>query len=178
MSAYPRRRVVNSERLGKMIVAQHQAEIAALADPRPATVTLAHFVKRGLGADIAAGRCTVTCVHRLFASAPRLTVTNVRYIPGNGRPFIIVTDTGDEWQTHFGGEQLAVTWHDPARVDAWTQLSPAMRNALRFLAGDGGRKPRPNTLSALTKRRLVRKGKIVRAALALYRNHQGEFAHV
>lgn len=175
MALHTHRRQANSERLGKLIVEQHQAEIAALADPRPSTVTLAHFVRRNLGVAIAAGQCTVTCAHRLFHSLPRLTVYNVRYIPDNGRPFVIVTTTGDEWQTHYGGEELAVTWHN--QPDGWDQLSWPMRYALRHLAGEGGHKPRWNTLRALQTRGHLCDGQLTPSALNLYRRHREAFAH-
>lgn len=174
MTIHTHRRLTKSEQLGKLLIAQHEAEIAALAEPRPAKVTLAHFLLRNMNDDLAAGRCTVTCAHRIFASAPRLNVTQVRYRKGNSLPFIIVTEGNHEWQTYSGLEQLTVTWHDAA--DGWDHLSTPMRFALRFLAGDGGHKPRWNTLRALQQRGHVINGHLTPSAAALYAQHRQEFA--
>lgn len=174
MTAYPRRRnpVERSERLGQMLIAEHQADLAALAVPFPSSVSYAHFICRALGAAIEAGRCTVTMPHPLFASMPGVRVVDVAHLTdGNG--FLLTTFDGSQWKRYCKGD-LAVTWHEP-QADAWTQLSPPMQNALRYLAGDCDHKPRWNTMRALQKRRLIRKGRITRSALALYRNHQQEF---
>lgn len=150
---------------------------AALAEPRPSTVTLIHFLLRNMNDDLAGERCTVTCAHRLFASAPRLNVTQVRYLPGKMPAYILVTDTGDEWQTYSGLETLAVTWL--AVADDWDTLSMPMKFALRYLAGDferSERKPRWNTLRALEQRGHVADGQLTASGRSAYGQHRGDFA--
>jgi hypothetical protein len=163
-----------SQRIGQMLIAEHLADVAALAEPYPSTVCHAHFIQRGLGAAVEAGRCTVTMPHHAFSSMPRVPVVDVlRTEDGHG--FILVTRDGSQFKRYCRGE-LAVTWHEP---DAWADLTTPMKQALRWLAKDapaGQKKPRANTLRALEKRKLVRKGKLVRSALALYKNHRQEFA--
>lgn len=151
------------------------AEAAALAELRPSTVTLAHFLLRNMNDDLAAGCCTVTCAHRLFASAPRLNVTQVRYLPGAVPAYILVTDNGYEWQTYSGLETLAVTWLDVP--DDWDTLSIPMKFALRYLIGDFDRKPRWNTLRALETRGHVVDGHLSASGRSLYSQHRGEFAN-
>lgn len=150
-----------------------QAE--ALAEPRPTSVTLIQFFLRNMNDDLIAGRCTVTCAHRLFASCPRLNVTQVRYLPGIVPAYILVTEGNREWQTYSGLETLAVTWLDVP--DDWHTLSMPMKYALRYLAGEGDHKPRWNTLRALEQRGHVVNGQISPSGQALYRQHREEFAH-
>lgn len=151
------------------------AQAEALAEPRPSTVTLAHFLIRNMNDDLAAGCCTATCAHRLFASAPRLNVTQVRILPGPKPAYIIVTDDGYEWQTYSGLETLAVTWL--AVADDWDSLSMPMKNALRYLIGDCDHKPRWNTLRALEQRGHVANGLLTASGRSVYSQHRGDFAN-
>lgn len=161
------------EQIGKHLIADHQKKVVALAEQYPCTVTLEHFVKRDLGEAIEAGRCTVTCNHRIFANLPPLTVVDVRV---EAKCYTIVTAAGHEYVTYYSQEQLTVTWIDFG--DTWAKLSPAMRRGLRYLAGDKSPKPRRNTLKALESRGLIVNGVITPVALALYRQNRKEFANV
>lgn len=176
MSLRPRTRISRSEALGKQMIAEHLADVAALAEPYPSTVSHAHFIKRDLAAAVEAGRCTVTMPHPVFANLPGVPVTDVlRTDDGHG--YILITRDGSQWKRYCKGA-LSVIWHEP---DAWAGLTTPMKHALRWLAKDapaGQPKPRANTLRALEKRKLVRKGKLVRSALALYKKHRGDFANV
>jgi hypothetical protein len=171
-------RRTDKERMGKLLIEEHQAELAALADPYPAIVTLAHFLRRDLGAAIADGRCAVTCPHRVFGSSlPPLTVIDVRKSTVNGG-FVIITATGS-WNSFSPHEQLAVTWHD--LTAQWKRLSWPMRYALRYVAGAAPTwqgKPRANTLKALQKRGLLIDDQPTPTTLALHRQHLSEFEHV
>lgn len=162
------------EQIGKSLVADHLKKVAALAEEYPCTVTIEHFLKRDLAAAIEAGRCTVTCHHRIFGSSlPQLVVTDVR---ADGDCYTIVTRTGREWPSRFSQETFNVTWHDFG--DIWSKLSHPMRWALRWLAGDaakGQHRPRRNTLKALESRGHLLNGVITPVALALYRQHRKEF---
>ncbi len=120
------------EQIGKSLIADHQRRLDALAEPYPSTVTLPHFVKRDLAAAIEAGRCTVTCTHPVFSSAPRLVVVDVRQESGNY--FVIVTAGGREWVSRSALTTVAVTWIDFG--DTWAKLSWPMRWAIRHLAGE------------------------------------------
>jgi hypothetical protein len=174
MTTHPHRpRCGTREQIAHVYCQDQLAESVALAEPRPSTVTLAHFLLRNMNDDLAAGCCTVTCVHRLFASAPRLNVTQVRYLPGKMPAYIIVTDKGYEWQTYSGLEHLAVTWLDVP--DDWDTLSQPMHLALKFLVGDYNHKPRWNTLRALEQRGHVADGTLTASGRSLYMIHREAF---
>lgn len=104
MSALPKLKLV-SETEGRRIEAdRRQAAQVELANPHPASVTLAHFVQRDLGVDILAGRCIVT--HKHPVSGISLKVVTVREVKGGG--FDVCTKDGHVWRTFKG--TLAVEW--------------------------------------------------------------------
>lgn len=179
MSAYPRRRNAdaNSERLGKRIVEEHLADVAALAEQFPASVSFAHFIKRDLGAAIEAGRCAITMPHPAFASLPGVPVVDVTHTD-DGIGYIVTTIDGSRWTRYCKGS-LAVTWHVTVngQPDGWDKLSSPMQHALRALAGDCQHKPRWNTLRALETRGYLTAGRINPSGQLLYNQHRGDFAH-
>lgn len=185
LRSYPRfRRYATREQAALSQAADRAANAAALAETHPATVTLDHFIRRDLGAAIAAGRITVTGNNRVFgASGPRILVRDVRYIPGNYRRYFIVTDSR-EWETHYGGESLAVYWHDLAAT--WNRLTLPMRRALCILAnpdsplrtrGGAGGGVHHLTLRALATRGLIVDSTLTPFAAAMYRQHKQELEH-
>lgn len=172
-------RASRSEQMGKLLIEEHLADVAALAEPFPSTVSHAHFIKRDLGAAVEAGRCTVTMPHPAFASMPGMQVVDVRRTE-DGHGYLVATSDGSEFKRYCKGH-LSVTWHEPPTVDVWAQLSSPMQYALRYLAGDAPNwqdKPRWNTLKALQTRGLIHSGHLTTAARELYHAHRGDFANV
>lgn len=148
---------------------RHAEDIQRLADPFPATVTLADFVRRDLNRAIAAGECSVFRRHP-HKPDTWLSVYCVERPSPLQDHYVVTSMDVPVYHTWSGFGELRINWH----VNAWKQLSWAMKYALRFFAGDGGRKPRANTLKALTKRGLVVAGAATPAALNLYRLHRKE----
>lgn len=95
-------------------VAQKQAQrqdnlTAALADLRPDTVSLDHFLKRNLNQKIAAGECIVT-VKAKSAGCVDLTVVHVEPAGDHCRVPMVVTREG--FQQSGLGATFSVTWTD------------------------------------------------------------------
>ncbi len=152
---------------------RHAEDIQRPANPFPATVTLADFVKRDLNRAIAAGQIAVECSHPITPLLRCPVKAVERPSPLKDHYFIDLVN-GKRLTRWSGLGILYITWH----AREWKSLSWAMRYALRWFAGEGftgQKKPRTNTLRALEKRGLVVNKQATPFALSLYQMHKGEF---
>lgn len=84
-----------------------------LADPAPATVSLKHFIERGMSAQVAAGQCIVTMPDPISGPGnPAILVDDVKISETARKCYDIVTSTGKVWSLM--SATLTVVWLNAA----------------------------------------------------------------